>query len=114
MASILETLSRSNLLEEFQKLVAAHRAALRQERCFWRMAGLALARCLLRETLAHVGEDEWYVVGTDATQIPRSSQRMPVRTAKNRVLSAYLPPAERLGRRKYGARLSAPEEWMRQ
>jgi hypothetical protein len=253
-------------LDEFQKLVAAHRRAFRQERCFWRMAGLALAmvlcfgrhtvtqllltlgltdtdwsamyrlfsrarfdeeemaRCLLRETLTHVEADEWYVVGTDATQIARSSQRMPgtawlkaprspvfkpgihraqrfvhgcwftrlqngfsraiplrfvaafpekavkaavapckeweagvafvnwvrkevdqvrrtqpmlwladgsydtvamwrsaparvtaaVRTAKNRVLYAYLPPQARQRRRKYGERLPSPQAWMRQ
>ena len=33
--------------------------------------------CLLRETVTHVGEAEWYVVGSDGTQIPRSSQRLP-------------------------------------
>ncbi len=36
-----------------------------------------LARCLLRETVGHVREEELYVVGTDGTQIGRSSQRMP-------------------------------------
>jgi hypothetical protein len=184
---------------------------------------LKMARCLLRETLAHVGADELYVVGTDGTQIPRSSQRMPgtawlksprspvfkpgihraqrfvhgcwftlmeggfsraiplrflpafpekavkaeadpckeweagvsfvnwvrkeldavrsgqpmlwladgsydtvemwrsaperviaaVRTAKNRVLYAYLPPEERRRNRKYGERMPTPEEYMR-
>jgi len=38
---------------------------------------LILARCLFRETVAHVEEDELYVVGTDGTQIPRSSHRLP-------------------------------------
>jgi hypothetical protein len=36
-----------------------------------------LGRTLFRETLAHVEEDDFYVVGTDGTQIPRSSYRMP-------------------------------------
>lgn len=36
-----------------------------------------LARCLFRETLAHVRPDEHYVVVVDGTQIPRSSRRMP-------------------------------------
>jgi hypothetical protein len=36
-----------------------------------------LARCLLRETLEHVAEEELYVVGTDGVQVPRSSHRMP-------------------------------------
>jgi hypothetical protein len=257
---------KAELVEAFQMLVWAHRSAFRQERCFWRMAGLALAmvfcfgrhtitqllvtlgmtdadwsgwyrlfsqprfdekvlaQCLVRQTLQHVAADEWYVVGTDATQIPRSSQRMPgtawlkaprspvfkpgihraqrfvhgcwftplangfcraiplrflaafpekavkaavapckewqagvtfvnwvrqeldqvrhnqpllwladgsydtvdmwrsapervvaaVRTAKNRVLYSYLPPAQRRGQRKYGERLAAPVEWMQQ
>jgi hypothetical protein len=182
-----------------------------------------LNRCLFRETVQHVGEDEFYVVGTDGTQIPRSSWRMPgtswlksprtpvfkvgihraqrfvhgcwftsmengysraiplrflpafpekavktevepckeweaavkfvkwvrkeldalrpsqqilwladgsydtvplwkemperviaaIRTAKNRVLCAYLPPEERQGNRKYGERIPKPEEWMK-
>ena len=182
-----------------------------------------LNRCLFRETVQHVDEDELYVVGTDGTQIPRSSWRMPgtswlksprtpvfkagihraqrfvhgcwftsmengysraiplrfvpafpekavkadvapckeweaavtfvrwvrkeldalrpgqsilwladgsydtvplwkamperviaaIRTAKNRVLYAYLPPQERRGNRKYGDRMPKPEEWMR-
>lgn len=266
MSSIPETTKDSALLEEFQKLVDAHRVAFRQERCYWRMVGLALAmvfcfgrhqvtqllltlgltetdwsamyrlfshkrfdvmemaRCLLRETVQHVGEDELYVVGTDGMQIARSSYRMPgtswlksprtpvfkpgihraqrfvhgcwftgrengfsraiplrflaafpekavkasvapckeweagvafvkwvreeldrlrpsqsilwladgsydtvkmwrsaperviaaVRTARNRALYAYLPPAERRGRRKYGERMPAPQEWMGQ
>lgn len=33
--------------------------------------------CLLRQTLAHVPEGELYVVGTDGTQIARSSHTMP-------------------------------------
>lgn len=33
--------------------------------------------CLLRETLQHVAEGEVYVVGTDGTQIPRSSHKLP-------------------------------------
>lgn len=184
-----------------------------------------LAAQLVRETLRHVGVDEVYVVGTDGTQIPRSSLRMPgtswlkalgtaafrpglqrgqrfvhgcwftplvngfsraiplrfvpafpdkaqpaaakpckeweaglayvcwlrqqldaagratqrmlyladgsyenahlwrqlpgrvigaLRTAKNRALCAYLPPAERCGRRLYGARQSTPAELWRQ
>ena len=119
MTSIAEERADRRLLAEFQRLVMAHRSAFRQERCFWRMAGLALAmvfsfgrhtvtqllvtlglvetdwsamyrlfsrprfdeeelaRCLLRETVTHVGEAEWYVVGSDGTQIPRSSQRLP-------------------------------------
>ena len=36
-----------------------------------------LNRCLFRETMKHVEENELYVVGTDGTQIPRSSRRMP-------------------------------------
>ena len=36
----------------------------------------AAANVLLAETLAHVGADEVYVVAGDATQTPRSSQRM--------------------------------------
>jgi len=266
MTSIPDATKNPTLLDEFQKLVDAHRIAFRQERCYWRMVGLAMAmvfcfgrrqvtqllltlgltdtdwsamyrlfshkrfdvvmmaRCLLRETLAHVKEDELYVIGTDGTQIARSSQKMPgsswlkaprspvfkpgihraqrfvhgcwftqmergfaraiplrmlpaftekavkaaaapckeweagvtfvnwvrqeldqvrraqrilwladgsydtvemwrsaperviaaVRTAKNRALYAYLPPAERRGRRKYGERMSTPEEWMGQ
>jgi hypothetical protein len=35
-----------------------------------------------------------------------------VRTAKNRVLHAYLPPAARRGNCKYGERLPKPEVWM--
>jgi len=183
-----------------------------------------LASCLFGETLRHVGEEEFYVIGTDGTQIPRSSRRMPgtswlrcprtpvfgrgihraqrfvhgcwftsiengyaraiplrflpafpekavkaaaasckeweaavdfvrwvrramdevrpgqrilwladgsydtlelwkavpegvvaaIRTATNRVLHAYLPPAERRGRRKYGERMPTPGEWMQQ
>lgn len=118
MSSIAETSAKAVLMEEFQKLVMAHRSAFRQERCFWRMAALTLAmvfcfgrhtitqllltlglvdtdhsamyrllsrerfdvlklaHCLFRETVRHVGEDEWYAIGTDATQIRRSSQRM--------------------------------------
>lgn len=265
MRSIAETTKKSILIEEFQKLMGAHRPAFRQERCYWRMVGLAMAmifcfgrrqvtqllltlgltdtdwsamyrlfsrkrfdvlkmaRCLLCETLAHVEEGALYVVGTDGTQIPRSSLRMPgtswlksprspvfkigihraqrfvhgcwftpmengfsraiplrflaafpekaqrgaaapckeweagvafvnwvrqemdrvrngqtmlwladgsydtvdmwraapvrviaaVRTAKNRVLYAYLPPEERHGRRKYGERMPTPEVYMR-
>ena len=37
-----------------------------------------------------------------------------IRTATNRVLYAYLPPAERRGRRKYGERMPTPDEWMQQ
>lgn len=37
----------------------------------------ALAVQLMRETLRHVEEDAVYVVGTDGTQIPRSSLKMP-------------------------------------
>lgn len=266
MASIAETAGEPKLMKELQKLVEAHRPAFRQERCFWRMAGLALAmvfcfgrhqvtqllltlgltdtdwsamyrlfsrkrydeaemaRCLLRETVEHVGEEALYVVGSDGTQIGRSSQRMPgsawlksprspvfkpgihraqrfvhgcwftpmekgfsrsvplrflpafpekavkaeaapckeweagvayvnwvrqeldqvrseqpmlwladgsydtvkmwqsapqrviaaVRTARNRVLYAYLPPEQRRGNRKYGERMQTPEEWMRE
>lgn len=36
-----------------------------------------LARCLLGETLREVRADEFYVVATYATQVPRSSQKMP-------------------------------------
>jgi hypothetical protein len=182
-----------------------------------------LNRCLFWETVQHVDEDEVYVVGTDGTQIPRSSWRMPgtswlksprtpvfkagihraqrfvhgcwftsmengysraiplrfvpafpekavkasvapckeweaavdfvrwvrramdevrpgqrilwladgsydtvplwkaiperviaaIRTAKNRVLYAYLPPQERRGNRKYGDCMPKPEEWMK-
>lgn len=36
-----------------------------------------LATQLVRETLQHVGADEVYAVGTDGTQIPRCSLRMP-------------------------------------
>ena len=43
MSSIAETTKDSALLEEFQKLVDAHRIAFRQERCYWRMVGLTLA-----------------------------------------------------------------------
>ena len=185
---------------------------------------MTLWRCLFRETVRHVAEEELYVVGTDGTQIPRSSHRLPgtgwlrsprspvfkagihraqrfvhgcwftamengysraiplrflpaftekaekaevapckeweaaadfvrwvrqeldevrrsqmilwladgsydtvplwkalperviaaVRTAKNRVLFAYLPPAERRGNRKYGERMPKPQEWMQQ
>ncbi len=42
-----------------------------------RVKEAALAAQLLRETLQHVAADELYVVGTDGTQIPRSSVRMP-------------------------------------
>lgn len=35
-----------------------------------------------------------------------------VRTAKNRVLRAYLPPEARDGRRKYGPRLPAPKDYL--
>ncbi len=35
-----------------------------------------------------------------------------VRTARNRVLHAYLPPEERRGNRKYGERIKSPAEWM--
>jgi len=37
----------------------------------------ALAGCLLKETLAHAPEGDPYVIGVDATQVPRSSQKMP-------------------------------------
>lgn len=119
MTTIAEKHRNGSLLVEFQRLVAAQRRAFRQERCYWRMAGLAMAmiccfgrrqvtqlllalgltdmdwsamyrlfsqprydaevqaQCLLHETLQHVGEEALYVVGTDATQIPRSSQRLP-------------------------------------
>lgn len=265
MASIAESGAESKLMDEFQKLVEAHRPAFRQERCFRRMVALTLAMvfcfgrrtitqllltlgltdtdwsamyrlfsrarfdesklagCLFEETLAHVSADGLYVIGTDGTQIPRSSHRMPgtswlrsprspvfmmgvhrvqrfvhgcwltpmengysraiplrflpafpekavkaavapckeweagvtfatwvrqtldglrpgqrilwladgsydtvplwktmpqgviaaIRTAKNRVLHAYLPPEERRGNRKYGERMPKPEEWMR-
>lgn len=36
-----------------------------------------MARCLLRETLTAVPEEDLYVVGADGTQIPRSSRKMP-------------------------------------
>lgn len=36
-----------------------------------------LATQLMRETLKHVAADEVYAIGTDGTQIPRSSLRMP-------------------------------------
>lgn len=36
----------------------------------------AISAILFRETLAHVGEDELYVVAGDGTQTPRSSRRM--------------------------------------
>lgn len=35
-----------------------------------------LTGCLFRETLAHVGVDEPYVIGVDSTQLPRTSQTM--------------------------------------
>lgn len=141
MKSIAETSKNCSLVAEFEKLVMAHRVAFRQERCFWRMAGLALAmvfcfgrhtvtqllltlglsetdwsamyrlfshkrfdmlvmaRCLLRETLKHVGEDEWYVIGTDGTQIVRSSQRMPgtswLRAPRSPVFKVGLHRAQR-------------------
>lgn len=37
----------------------------------------ALAQGLFAESLAHVAADELYVIGTDGTQIPRTSGRMP-------------------------------------
>lgn len=36
-----------------------------------------MSRCLLKETLEHVAEEEVYAIGVDATQVPRSSQKMP-------------------------------------
>ena len=36
-----------------------------------------MGRCLLRETLTAVPEEDLYVVGADGTQIPRSSRKMP-------------------------------------
>lgn len=36
-----------------------------------------LSQCLLAETLGHVPEDGPYVIGVDATQVPRSSHKMP-------------------------------------
>lgn len=119
MASIAESKPETKLMDEFQKLIAAHRPAFRQERCFRRLVVLTMAmvfcfgrrtitqmlmtlglvdtdwsamyrlfsqerfdesvlnRCLFRETVEHVGADELYVIGTDGTQIPRSSHRMP-------------------------------------
>ena len=114
MASIAESKAETKLMDEFQKLLVAHRVAFGQERCFRRFVALTIAmvfcfgrrtitqmlltlgltdtdhsamyrlfsrkrfkeevlwRCLFAETLQHVGEDALYVVGTDATQIPRS------------------------------------------
>jgi len=114
MASIAESKAETKLMDEFQKLLVAHRVAFGQERCFRRFVALTMAmvfcfgrrtitqmlltlgltdtdhsamyrlfsrkrfkeevlwRCLFAETLQHVGEDALYVVGTDATQIPRS------------------------------------------
>lgn len=37
----------------------------------------ALAQCLFEESLRHVPVEELYVIGTDGTQIPRTSARMP-------------------------------------
>jgi hypothetical protein len=119
MTSVPENASKSLLLDELQRLIASHRRAFRQERCFRRMAALTVAmvscfgrrtitqmlmtlgltdtdhsamyrlfsrerfdvkslcHCLFCETVTHVDEDDLYVIGTDGTQIPRSSQRMP-------------------------------------
>lgn len=141
MESIAETTGRAKLMDELQKLVEAHRPAIRQERCFWRMAGLTLAmvfcfgrhqvtqllltlgltdtdwsamyrlfsrerykeeemaRCLLRESVGHVSEEELYVVGTDGTQIGRSSQRMPgsawLKSARSPVFKPGIHRAQR-------------------
>lgn len=71
----------------------------------------SLARCLLRETLRHVPDDQPYVTGVDALQLPRSSQKMPgtswlpaprtavfrrgIHRAQRFVHGAWLPPIEK-------------------
>lgn len=46
---------------------------LREPRLEW----ATLRRCLFRETLAHVDDDQPYVVAVDGVQVPRHSQTMP-------------------------------------
>lgn len=64
-----------------------------------RFDAMMLWRCLFRETVQHVAEDEFYVVGTDATQIPRSSHRLPgtgwLRSPRTPVFKAGIHRAQR-------------------
>jgi hypothetical protein len=52
-----------------------------------------LANCLLAETLAHVPEEDPYVIATDGVQIPHSSRKMPGTSW----LKALRTPAFRIG-----------------